>query len=308
VAKNIRKFKFYIMVFFLLSAGCSPGKDSWNEYANGGLYPQDPPNFSPDGLHIVFSSPRTGHGDIVRASYDGSNCARLTKTNDYEGRPIYSPTGKSIAYMRETSGYSHVWIMSENGLNQIQLTSGRVIDNLVGFSKDAQFVFFSREKPTIGLAATYDLYSVSINGGEPVLSKMDLSELRSSALHDATPKGKISVEAIQTNELGYSDIYIKEEISDTKRLLRSNAHSPVISHDGKSVYFLTSPASREFGVVKTNESGGQIFPLPSGYKTVPEISPDGKRIAIGVFKTGSNYPTPFIINLSNFTFIEIICD
>ena len=86
----------------VLCAGCLPsGEDSWGHYQGGGHYPARTPCMSPDGLVIVFSSPRTGSGDIYQIDRDGSQLVRLTNSPDFETDPLFSPDGTAIAFARE---------------------------------------------------------------------------------------------------------------------------------------------------------------------------------------------------------------
>src|SRR5688572_21148318 len=106
--------------------GCFPaGVDSWAHYSGGGHYPARTPCMSPDGSAIVFSSPRTGNGDIYQITRDGLSRVRLTESPAFETDPIFSPDGSTIAFTREVDHRRHVWLMDRSGLNQRQLTSGR---------------------------------------------------------------------------------------------------------------------------------------------------------------------------------------
>src|SRR4051812_28053178 len=62
------------------------GEDSWAHYAGGGMFNGGTPSMSPDGAAVVFSTPCSGHGDVVRVGRDGSGRVRLTKTDDYEAQ------------------------------------------------------------------------------------------------------------------------------------------------------------------------------------------------------------------------------
>ncbi len=56
------------LLFVWTFAGCHGGEDSWAHYQGGGNFSSGPPSWSPDGSKIVFSTPCSGHGDIVRVS------------------------------------------------------------------------------------------------------------------------------------------------------------------------------------------------------------------------------------------------
>ena len=91
--------------------GCF-GEDSWRHYQGGGHYPAGAPCMSPDGSVIIFSSPRTGSGDIYQIDRDGSNCRRLTDNPAFETDPIFSPDGLTIAFTREVNQRRHIWLIT----------------------------------------------------------------------------------------------------------------------------------------------------------------------------------------------------
>ena len=49
---------------------------------------------SPDGSTLVYSTPKTGHGDLYAMDLDSLQSRRITSGLDYEGNPCYSPDGK----------------------------------------------------------------------------------------------------------------------------------------------------------------------------------------------------------------------
>ena len=105
-------------------------EDSWRHYKSGGSYPARTPSMSPDGSVIIFSSPRSGNGDIYQVNSDGSSPIRLTSDPSFETDPIFSPDGSSIAFARETNGCRHIWLMNRDGTNLKQLTFGSVLEDI----------------------------------------------------------------------------------------------------------------------------------------------------------------------------------
>ena len=55
-------------------------------------------SFSPDGKWIVFTSMRSGDGDIYVMHADGSDPVRITAAPGYDGGPFFSPDGKRLLY------------------------------------------------------------------------------------------------------------------------------------------------------------------------------------------------------------------
>lgn len=102
------------------------------------------PRISPDGLRIIFSSPRTGHGDIYVMNIDGSKQRRLTSMPDYEGEASYSPDGSKICYVREEEGQGKIFVMDSDGRNQKKITSDTLYDSSPVFCSDNKRIVFKR--------------------------------------------------------------------------------------------------------------------------------------------------------------------
>jgi Tol biopolymer transport system component len=81
------------------------------------------PAWSPDGKTIVFVM-KTAASDwnIYTASVDGSDVRQLTRSGAWD--PAWSPDGKRIAFVSTVEGKRQISMMSAEGLNVRQLTSG----------------------------------------------------------------------------------------------------------------------------------------------------------------------------------------
>jgi len=83
------------------------------------------PVFSPDGRKIVFESSRYSNAsDIYIVNTDGLGLTRLTLNDDYDGNPAFSPDGRKIAFDSERNGKRGIYLMNNDGSNQILLTGG----------------------------------------------------------------------------------------------------------------------------------------------------------------------------------------
>jgi hypothetical protein len=152
----------HVAVLVVCIFGCSPGEDNWAKYRREHIYNGGPPSVSPDGERIVFSTPRSGNGDIY--CFSRGQLTRLTNSDDFEAHPVYSPSGDKIAYVRERGGLRHAWIMNWDGSNQTQLTTGRAVDYLIGFSQDSSGIYFMCSFPTFGLGREARYYLIDVDG------------------------------------------------------------------------------------------------------------------------------------------------
>ena len=142
----------------------------YSQYARGGNYKGTAPHMSPDQSTIIFSTPRTGRGDIYAFNLSDKQFHRLTNSNDYEGESIYSPDGKEIAYVREDEkAVPHIWVMDSDGNNQRQLTDSPYEDVEPAFTSKSDTIVFTRQgrMPETGVPGIqYFLFSVSLSEGK----------------------------------------------------------------------------------------------------------------------------------------------
>src|SRR5262249_55706704 len=116
----------------------------YDRYARGGAFIGSGPAIRPDGRVILYSSPRTGKGDLYLIDIDGRNRRRLTANPSYEGDGIFSPDGLRIAFIREEGSASHVWLMNADGTGERTVTSGTGYDTCPSFSPDGTRIMFLR--------------------------------------------------------------------------------------------------------------------------------------------------------------------
>lgn len=150
----------------------------YSQYARGGNYAGTAPHISPDQSKIIFSTPRTGRGDIYTFSLINKQLHRLTASKDYEGEPVYSPDGKKVAYVREDAkAVLHIWVMDSDGNNQRQLTNSPFEDVEPSFTSKGDTIVFTRQGRMSEAGVQSFLYSVS-------LSKMEARRLSPSGIQE----------------------------------------------------------------------------------------------------------------------------
>ena len=99
---------------------------------------------SPDGSRIVFPRTVAGKSSVFIAAADGSNPVQLSH-GVWDVNPVWSPDGRWIAYHGEAPDFD-VFLISVDGGEPRQLTSGPALDIPVGWLKDGSAVVVSRQR------------------------------------------------------------------------------------------------------------------------------------------------------------------
>ncbi len=164
---------------FFIYASSGAGQDYDLYLSSGGALSPAPgtdgnPAWSPDGKRIVFSSARTGQGDLYLLAPDGTG-ALLRLTGDEtasELYPAWSPDGKKIAYVGHTSEGDNLWIIDDLAFPAPRaVTKWPHTQTRPAWSPDNRWIAFYSNHTKID---RYDLYVLSVSGGEPVLMDTDV--------------------------------------------------------------------------------------------------------------------------------------
>ena len=277
-----------VALFLLLFLfGCFHGGNS--PARTGVVSIGDRSSISPDGKTIVFSSTRSGNGDIVRINRDCTGRVVLAGSRDEEEDPVYSPDGKNITYVLKIHGYHHIWIMNADGTDQKPLTSGFVDDELVDFSPDGSSILFGRV--TVGALA---------KSLESMVMKIDGSEVR--PWHDRLiEQGQFSGDGIwkvqeESEEVGGTRRIYHSRLDGSGRKRVCFGSNPLLTRDGKRVFYLSNPYSAELRVVDTDGKNNQSVSLPRGYKYAPRRSADGRFLAVSVILQSDATTSIFIVD------------
>lgn len=168
------------------------------------------PGWSPDGriVYVRF----LGDYDIFTMNGDFSNKKRITDFSYQEFKPSWGPNGK-IAYVSDKSNWQDIFLMDEDGSNQISLTNnGRANDTQPSFGPDGRIAFCSDREDANG-NDDEEIYVMNADGS----GQMRLTNSKGRDYWPSWgPDGRI---AFVSERNGNADIYVmNSDGSNVKRL------------------------------------------------------------------------------------------
>jgi dipeptidyl aminopeptidase/acylaminoacyl peptidase len=281
-------------VFLADATGAEPAR----QLTEGSTY-EHSVSFSPKGDEILFVSNRDRDPDrffnydlFALAVKDGS-LRRLTRTENAEYRPQWSPDGASIVYEGTSRGLTssettmedtHIWIMKSDGSGRRELAT---LDNrqwAPSWSHDSEWVYF-----TVQERGTQALYRIRASGGEAEPVVRERGRVGSFSL---SPGGAVAYAFHSADDL--AQLHLREASGDLRKLTDSNRELlgattlaetvslEFLSFDGAKVEaFLTLPPA------PGNARVPLIVALKGGphSQSGPELNPRAQAYAAAGFST-----------------------
>lgn len=221
---------------------------------------------SPDGSQVLFCY----KGDIYKVSSKGGTAVQLTTQVSYECAPVWSADGQQIAFASDRYGNLDVFVMAADGGSATRLTYQSVAEEPQAFTPDGQWVVFGAciqdpaESVMFPTSSLPELYKVPAKGGRTLQVQGTPAEMISYA-----PDGK---SFYYQDRKGYEDEWRKHHTSSITRDVwfydaQSGQHTnvtahagedrnPVVSADGKTLYFLSERNGGSMNVYSCEAKAG----------------------------------------------------
>ena len=119
------------------------------------------PSYSPDGSRIVFSSDRSGAGQLYVMGADGSNPQRISFGSGTYSTPVWSPRGDLIAFTKQQGGRFLIGVMNPDGSGERILTEGFHNEGPTWAPNGRVLMFF---RDTQGPSGGPQLWSIDLTG------------------------------------------------------------------------------------------------------------------------------------------------
>ena len=138
------------------------------------------PSLSADGQLVAFAS----GGDIWEAPANGGVAHLIVTGPAAEGRPLYSPDGRQLAFTSTRGGSANIYVLDLASGAVTRLTYGESGEELDSWSPDGKWIYFAAGNTDV--ARLPDIYRVSSEGGTPmpVSAERYLSEYQASPSPD----------------------------------------------------------------------------------------------------------------------------
>ncbi len=206
-------------------------------------------SISPDGNKIAFCY----KGDIYVVPSSGGQAVQLTSQSSYESMPVWSPDGTTLAFASDRKGNNDIYVMPSTGGQPKQLTRNSAAETPWTFSPDGKYIYYSAaiQDPASSMlfpsGRLTEVYRVPIEGGRST------RELGTPAEYICW--NKTGDYFVYQDRKGGEDEYRKHHTSSITRDIwcydaKTGHHTnltniggedrnPVLSPDGKTVYFLS---------------------------------------------------------------------
>ncbi|HIZ87792.1 MAG TPA: peptidase S41 [Candidatus Coprenecus pullistercoris] len=284
------------------------------------------PQISPDGSRIAFAY----QGDIYYVPVSGGDAVRLTATEDYDSKPIWSPDGRTIAFVSDRFGGMDIFTMSVDGGKATRLTTHSGTETPLAFSPDGKYLYFSAAIQDPASSVMWpapwltEVYRVKVGGGRPELVT---AATACSISFDTDGESflyynRTSVEDIWRKHHTSSaarDIFYYDAADGTHRQITHNPgedRDPVFASDGEIV-FLSERDGGSFNVYRASMGDTDRATAVTSFKKHPvrflsradngtlcfgyhgeiyTVSGDGKPSKVNISIVNDNLNQPAVIS------------
>src|ERR1700761_2490815 len=118
---------------------------------NHALWMQQPA-ISPDGNWIAFEY----KGNLFKVAAAGGAAVPLTINSSYNGYPVWSHDGNTIAFASDRYGNFDVYTMPSEGGTAKRLTYSSYADYPSDFSADDKTIYFTSNRPDVYTSVRFD--------------------------------------------------------------------------------------------------------------------------------------------------------
>ena len=271
-----------------------------SEIAGAGDYRA--PALSPDGSRIAVRrrEQSANDTDIWVIEPARGTTTRFTFNSEFDGNPLWSPEGSTIAWIGTRNGTDNLLTKSASGLGQDQLIAPTGTNSAAtDWSRDGRYVLIH----ALGGRTASDIYAVPMTGTNhkpQVVLQTPYNEGRAVF----SPDGRWI--AYQSNESGRNEIYVAsfQGSAGKWQISTRGGTDPCWSRDGRELFYLTlDQALMSMPVTSTATfqpgTPQELFRVRTetgGRRNVFCPAPDGKRFLFQLPLGDTNTPMTMVLN------------
>jgi len=222
------------------------------------------PQWSPDGIEIVFTSQRLGHGqEIYKMNADGTSQTRLTDAPFASQIPSWSPDGTKITFVsnRDGGGFNDIWVMDADGNNPVPLTGGTEHDGFPKWSPDGSKIVY--QSTFVG-----HIWVMDADGG----NQTPLATVGNNDHPNWSPDGTLIV--FESTRSGDREVWTMDPSGGNLSQLTNDGSTnswPTWSPDGTKILFVSQRSGDvEFWTMDPNGDNQTIFSTTSDIGIYPD--------------------------------------
>ena len=271
---------------------------------------------SPDGRTLIFDV----LGDLYTLSVDGGQATRIMGGLSFESQPVFSPDGKTIAFLTDRTGVENLWVANADGSNPRAISKDTRTNDRPqimvspAWTPDGQYIVVSKSRPPE--PGTFGLFMYHRDGGTgvrigPAPPPPPSPDAQGPPPPPATnkmgavvsPDGRYVYYAQRNGTFTYNaqfplwQIYRHDrETGDVSQVTnaRGSAMRPLISPDGKWLVYGTRHKTETGLRVRNIETGAErwlIYPVTrddqesrASRDTLPgyDFTPDGRALIVPI--------------------------
>src|ERR1051326_6976590 len=271
------------------------------------------PSLSPDGKTVVFVS----GGDIWSAPASGGDARLLVAHPATEGRPLFSPDGKSLAFTSTRTGNGDIYIV-DLGRGQTRRSAyDDAREQLDAWSRDGKWIYFTSNSRGADTGAN-DAWRVAASGGTPMMltDEKIINEYNAAPSPDGKSLAFVGFGSASgqwwrhgRSHMDETQLWLLEDLNarQYRQLAGDGAKQiwPMWSRDGQRLYYMSDRNGHEnlWTMSRDGKDAKAITSFTSGRVLWPSISYDGSAIVferdLGIWRydVASGKAVPIAIKL-----------
>lgn len=223
---------------------------------------------------VLFTSDRSGAGDVLAVQPDGAGLRTLVGGPEQEAQAAWSPDGRMLAFRRGPNGASDIWVASADGVAERRLTTtpAGFYSSQPAWSADGRIFFRSNRD------GDPDIWAMNPDGSD---QRVLLDLPGDQRYPTPSPDGRLI--AYRSDADGDAEIWVANVDNSRPRALTVNNlfdSAPSWSADGRHLAFERA-VDGNTDVYVMNAAGGAVTRLTDSpaLDEGPVFSPDGDSIA-----------------------------